>query len=166
MKRTRWRRAAWRLLAGGVVFVTVACSPARDLRRDLQIVDVTTGWFDAGLVDGKNKLVPTISFRLKNVSSEPIASVQINGVFRRVGEEDEWGNAFVRAIGSDGLAPGAVTAPIVLRSQLGYTSEQPRLEMLRHRQFIDARVELFGKHGSAQWIKLAEVRIERQLLTR
>jgi hypothetical protein len=146
--------------------VGLACSPARDVRQDLQIVEVTTGWFDAGIVDGKNKLVPTISFRLKNVSSQPIASVQINGVFRRVGEQDEWGNAFVRAIGSDGLAPGAVTSPIVLRSQLGYTSDQPRLEMLRHRDFVDARVELFGKHGSAQWVKLGEFRIERQLLTR
>lgn len=156
--------AGW--VAGAIIGLLVACGPARDLRQDVQVVDVTTGWFDAGIVDGKNKLVPTISFRLKNVSAERIAGIQVNGVFRRVGEEDEWGSAFVRAVGSDGLAPGATTAPIVLRSQLGYTSEQPRLEMLRHREFIDARVELYGKRGAAQWVKLGEFRIARQLLTR
>jgi hypothetical protein len=38
--------------------------------------------------------------------------------------------------------------------------------MLSNSQFVDARVEVFAKHGSATWAKLAEFPIERQLLTR
>ena len=42
--------------------------PTVDLTKGLQIDVVDTGWFDAGVVDGKNKLVPTVSFTVKNIS--------------------------------------------------------------------------------------------------
>ena len=36
----------------------------------LQVTQVSSGWFDAGLDNlGRNKLVPTVSFRLENVTS-------------------------------------------------------------------------------------------------
>jgi hypothetical protein len=158
------RRSAAAVLASAALLV--GCTGrAADLRQELQLTEVTTGWFDAGIVDGKNKLVPTISLQLRNAGPELISSVQLNAVFRRVGETEEWGSAYTRAIGPDGLAPGGTTRPLVLQSALGYTGEQPRAQMLSHSQFVDARVELFAKHGSAQWLKLGEYDIQRQLLT-
>jgi len=52
-----------------------------DLTKGLQILDVSTGWFDAGLVNGQNKLVPTISFKLKNVSDQKLSVLQVNVLF-------------------------------------------------------------------------------------
>ena len=69
-------------------------------------MDVKTGWFDAGVEDGKNKLVPTVMLTLKNVSTEPVANVQLNAVIRRVGETEEWGGAFQKVIGVDGRSTG------------------------------------------------------------
>jgi hypothetical protein len=132
----------------------------------LEPVDVVTGWYDAGIFDGKNKLVPSVSLRLRNVSSEPITSVQINAVFRRVNEPEAWGEHFGWAIQREELPPGGTTEPIVLRSQLGYTGEQPRAQMLQNKEFVDARVEIFLKQGSQVWAKLAEFPIARQLLTK
>jgi hypothetical protein len=145
-----------------------ACSGTPvDLAKSLQVFDVTTGWYDAGIVEGnKNKLVPTITVRLKNAGSEDISgSIQLNAVFRRVGEAEEWGSTLRRAVGSEGLGGGAETPPIILRSDLGYTGTEPRSELLRNRLFVDARVQLFAKTGSAQWARLGEYRIERRLLT-
>ena len=53
-----------------------------------------------------------------------------------------------------------------MRAQQGYTGTQPRLTMLQNAQFVDFKVEIFGKHGSATWAKLGEFPIKRQLLTR
>ena len=131
----------------------------------VQPVEVKTGWFDAGIEDGKNKLVPTVMLTLKNVSSEQVANVQLNAVIRRVGETDEWGGAYQKVIGNDGLAPGTSTKPIVLRSNLGYTGIEPRVQMLKNSQFVDAQVQVFAKHGGAQWTKLGEWQIARELLT-
>ena len=137
-----------------------------DIAEALQVTEVTTGWFDAGIVQGgRNRLVPTISFRLENTTETELRHVQVTGVFRRMGQEEVWGDAFNRVVGTEGLPSRSVTPPIVLQSDLGYTGEQPRLEMFEHRDFVDARVELFIKHGGRQLVKLSEFTIERQLLT-
>jgi hypothetical protein len=149
-----------------LVFLTACGSSARQpITKLVAPVDVKTGWFDAGVEDGKNKLVPTVMLTLKNVSTEPVANVQLNAVIRRVGETEEWGGAFQKVIGTDGVAPGATTKPIVLRSTLGYTGIEPRVQMLKNRQFVDAHVQVFAKHGGNQWTKLGEWPIARELLT-
>jgi len=149
-----------------VALVLVAGCRAREVEHDLALTDVQTGWYDAGIVNGMNKLVPTVTLSLENVSSEPISRVQLNAVFRRVGEDQEWDSHFTRGIGPEGLEPGQVTEPLVLRSDRGYTgTEQTRQQMLQNSQFVDARVEIFGKHGRRQWVKIGEYTIDRQLLT-
>src|SRR5918993_1864934 len=107
----------------GLLLLTVAfigCNRNIEVEKVLKITEVHTGWYDAGIQsDGKNKLVPSISLRLQNASSEPVRSVQLVAIFRRVNEpEVAWGEHFAKAIERDGLAPGASTNPIVLRSNL------------------------------------------------
>jgi hypothetical protein len=139
-----------------------------DLPTALELTDVTTGYFDAGIVEGnKNKIVPTISVRLKNRSAEPIVSVQMIAKFNVIGDPEELGSApYVSAIGPDGLAPGQTGKLIVMKTNLGYTSEAPRAAMFTHSMFKDVRVELFGKYKAQQFQKLGEFTIARQLLTR
>ena len=64
------------------------------------------------------------------------------------------------------LPAGAATNPLVMRSALGYTGEQARMQMLQNREFVDAKVEIYLKHGSKVLAKLAEYPIQRQLLTK
>ena len=143
------------------------CGPTVNLATGLQVQDVSTGWFDAGIVGGHNKLVPSIVFTLKNTSNQKLVSLQINALFRRVTEKDEWGTGFLTAAGSDGLAPGAVTPRLTIRSPLGYTgSGESREEMLRNSHFVDAVVELSAKYGSTQWSRIGEYPIARQLITK
>ena len=124
--------------------------------------------FDDGIVEGqKNKLVPSVTLKLRNKSGEPLKSIQINAIFKRVGEQEMWGEYFGWAIPrKPGLAAGAETQPMVMRSALGYTGTQPRMQMLQNTEFIDAKVEIFLKQGSKVWAKLAEYPIQRQLLTK
>ncbi len=128
---------------------------------------MSTGWFDAGLVNGQNKLVPAISFTLKNTSKQRLVSLQVNALFRRVTEKDEWGSGVWRGPGSVGLASGAVTGPLSILSPRGYTgSNESREEMLRNSHFVDANVELFAKYGSTQWKRVGQYPIARTLLTK
>jgi hypothetical protein len=142
------------------------CGPSVDLTRGLTVEGVSTGWLDAGLVGGQNKLVPTVSLKLKNVSDRPLPALQVNAVFRRVGEDDEFGSRFLSAAGGDGLASRASTDTLVLKSNLGYTSSDPRDQMLTNSQFVDAKVDVFAKYGTTQWTRVGEYRIDRRLLAR
>jgi hypothetical protein len=148
-----------------LVLLATGCR-AREVEKDLTITDVHTGWYDIGIVNGQNKLVPSISLKLKNVSPDEISRVQLNAVFKRLdGENKEWDAHFVRGIGPDGLRPGATGEELVLRSDRGYTGDESRLQMLQNKAFVDAKVEIFGKHGSRFWVKMGEFQIDRQLLT-
>jgi len=146
------------LAAGG-------CAPPVDLTKNLQVLDVSTGWFDAGIVNGQNKLVPSVTFKAKNVSDQNLVSLQVNALFRRVTEKDEWGANLVMVAGSSGLPPGQETGPFTVRSPLGYTgSDESRQEMLANSHFVDAKVELLAKYGSTQWKRIGEYPITRILI--
>lgn len=149
-----------------VVLFASGCSKVRPVDV-LEPLEVTTGWYDAGILeDGKNKVVPQVQLKLRNKSGEPIDGVQINAIFRRVTEQEMWGEHYGWAVRKDALGPGQATDTIVLRSSLGYTGEQPRMQILQHSGFIDAKVELYLKKGSQVWAKLGEFPIERQLIAR
>lgn len=141
-----------------------ACGPNIDLKASVQVADVSTGWADLGVVNGQNKIVPSITFTLKNVGSQSITTLQSNVIFRRVGEDEEWGAGFLRITGSEGLAPGASSKTQTVNSTLGYTSSETRAQMMANKQFIDARAQVFAKYGSTQWTLLAEFPVERRLI--
>ena len=132
----------------------------------LEPIEAVTGWYDRGILeDGNNKIVPSVQLRLRNKSAQPVDGVQIMAVFRRVTEQEMWGEHYGWAVRKDALAPGAATEPLVMRSALGYTGTQARIQILQHADFIDAKVEIYLKKGSQVWAKLGEFPIERQLLT-
>lgn len=152
----------WLLILASAVLAIGCGGPPVDLRQGLEITVVSTGWFDAGLVDGKNKLVPSVTFTIKNLSDQGLTSLQMMGSFFRVSDTNsEWGNTLLSVTRSDVLAPGATTPPLTLRSPLGYTGSEPRDEMLQNSHFVDAMVKLVAKYGSVQWTHVKEVPIER-----
>jgi len=144
------------------------CAPPVDLTKGLQVENVSTGWFDAGLVNGQNKLVPSVSFTLKNVSDQNLPVLQVQATFRRITEAQEvWQTEFKSVAGSEGLAPGATTRALVVNSTIGYTgSGESREDMLKNSHFVDAEVELLAKYGSVQWKSLAKYPVARRLLTK
>ena len=158
----RHRRSLLPVLALGAA---LAACESREVEKVLKVTDVKTGWYDAGIVNGENKIVPSVSFHLQNVSDEPISNVQILAVFKRLDEAESWGDRLIRGVGSDGLAAGESGETLVVRNNLGYTGPEPRTQMLKNKLFVDARVDLFARHGSRTWAKISELPIERKLLT-
>ena len=158
----RYFFAAAGLLAASLA--TSSCSAGADVATALQVVDVSTGWFDAGIVNGQNKLVPSVTFKLKNISDAPVTTLQANVLFHRINSAEEWGSGFLRVAGSDGLAPNATTDWLVVKSDLGYTGTEPRADMLKNSHFVDAKVRILAKSGSNYWQPLGEYPIERRLI--
>ena len=160
-------RSWLKLACVAAAMLAASCAPPVDLTKNLQVLDVSTGWFDAGIVNGQNKLVPTITFKVKNNSDQSLKVLQANVLFRRVSDPNvEWGAGFLSVSGSEGLGPGATSTPLTVKSNLGYTgSDQTRQELLQNKAFVDATVQVFAKYGSIQWAKMGEYPIERRLIT-
>ena len=140
-----------------------ACGKPVDLKQALQVGDASSGWFDAGIQNGKNKLVPSVTFKLKKNPDVKLSSVSLNIAFMFAGSQDHADDVYVQSVPFEGNE----TKPIVVRTQWGYTGDPPqtRAEMLKHTQFRDMEASIFAKQSSSQWVELQRVPITRQLLT-
>src|SRR4051812_28588013 len=116
------------LLAVLALVAAAGCGPKVDLTKGLQVVDVSTGWSDQGIVEGQNKIVPSISFALKNVSDQNLVVLDVNVAFRRVAETVDWDTALVNVAGTEGLAPGATSKSFTVNSKQGYKSTDTRAQ--------------------------------------
>ncbi|MBA2356076.1 MAG: hypothetical protein ACR2LU_13285 [Luteitalea sp.] len=154
-----------RLVLAGLLLVTAACSgPSVPVQDALEVLEIKTGYDNGGRAAGQNRLLPAITFKVRNRSSGSVRSVQFNAVFRVVGDTEELGAQLVRGIDWSGLGAGGTAGPYVLRSTFGYSGEQARGQMFQHDGFKDVQVELFAKQGGAQWVKLNDQVVDRQLL--
>lgn len=152
-----------------VALLLSACMSAVDLKQTLQVTDTSGGWYDAGIVGGKNKLVPSVTFRVRKTRDANLRGLSLNVVFKRLtpgpGTEEEFDDVFIQNVD---FAEGNHTAPITARTVNGYTGEPPqsRAEMLQNSQFRDVRARVFAKIGASQWAEVAAIDVPRVILTK
>jgi hypothetical protein len=156
-----WRQI--RVSAAVLAVLASACGPPVDLKQTVQVTDVSSGWFDAGIQNGKNKLVPSVTFKLKKNPDVKLSSLSLNLTFKFIGSDEHADDVYLQSVPFEGNE----TKPIVVRTQWGYTADAPqtRAEMLKHSQFRDMEAQIFAKQSSSQWVELQRAPIARQLLT-
>jgi len=153
--------------------VPAGCSAPVDLKQALQLEDVSGGYRDAGIVDGRNKIVPSITFKLKKSTDRNISPLALNLSFRKLPPpgvtpppgtpaEEEWDDWYAQNVPFNGNETGLLTYKI----NAGYTGDPPqsRADILKNTHFQDVRVHIFAKHSSSQWIEIGQYTIPRQLI--
>jgi hypothetical protein len=156
-----------------ILAVTTACSPSVDYKQALEVTDLSGGWYDFGIVDGKNKLVPSVSFRVRKKVDAPIRSLSINVHFKKTSvetpqsrdAEEEFAEVFLQG---NEFSEGNQTRLLTFRPDTGVTGDPPqtRAEMLAHRLFRDVRARVFVKQSSTTWVELVSYDIPRVLLAK
>ena len=153
---------------------TAGCGPNVDLKQVLQITDISGGYFDAGVVEGRNKLVPSITFTLHKNTDTAIRPLSLNIAFKKLpiqgqapaagaAAEEDWEEVYIQSVAFD----ANTTKPLTVRPKVGYTGDPPqsRADMLKNSQFRDIRVHIFAKHSASQWVEIAQFDLPRRLLT-
>ena len=162
------------LLLVGLGSLPIACSAPVDLKQTLQVEDVSGGYRDAGIVDGRNKVVPSITFKVKKSTDRSLNPLSLNIAFKKLPPpgttpapgspaEEEWDEAFSANVPFNGNETGLLTYKI----GAGYTGDPPqsRADILKNSHFQDVRVHIFAKHSSSQWTEIGQYTIPRQLIT-
>ena len=155
---------AARAAAGiGILLLTAGssgCTEPVDLKAAVEVTDVSSGWFDAGVVNGQNKLVPSVTFKVHKKTDAELSSVSLNLLFKREGEDAPYDEVFLQRVAFNGEA-------VTVRAETGYTADPPqsRADMLQHSVFRDVSVQIFAKQSSAQWVELQRVSVPRRVLT-
>jgi len=169
----RFPRALFVLVAA-VPLLAAGCGKPVDLKQVLQVAELSGGYHDAGIVEGRNKIVPSITFRIRKSTDDSLRPLSVNVVFKKLppagtavapGQptEEDFDEVFKQNVPFDGNQ----TEVLTVRTSAGYTGDPPqsRADMLKHSQFRDMRVHVFAKHSSSQWVEIAQFDLPRQLLT-
>jgi len=157
-------------LLAAALSAAIACNRSVDVKQALEVTDTSSGWFDAGIVDGKNKIVPSVTFKLRKKPDADLSAIALNIAFRYVpapgsNVEEPWEDVFLQRAE---FKNGNETDLLVVRLPNGYTGEPPqsRLEMLKNSQFRDVRARIFAKYSASQWVEIGAVDVQRQLIVR
>ena len=148
-----------------VLLAGVACTRQVDIKQTFRVTDLSGGYYDAGVVDGKNKLIPTVSFRVEKSTSEETRPLSVNVLFKQVkgNTDEEWDDVFLQRVD---FTEGNRTPALTLRPTAGVTGDPPqsRADMLKNSYFVDIRAVIFAKQSSSNWVELARFDIPRQIL--
>ena len=164
-----------RILAPALILavLTAGCSKPLDLKQVLQVTDMSGGYHDVGIVEGRNKVVPRVTFRVKKSTEDSIRPLSLNVVFKKLPRpgvavppgspaEEDWDETYVQSVPFEGNQ----TAVLTIRTKTGYTGDPPqsRADILKHSRFQDVRVHIFAKHSASQWVEIATYDLPRQVL--
>ena len=157
----------------GLAFLPAGCSAPVDLKQVLQLEDISGGYRDAGIVEGRNKVIPSITFRLKKATDRSLNPLSLNVAFKKLPPpgitpppgsptEEDWDEAYSANVKFNGNDTGLLTYKI----NAGYTGDPPqsRADILKNTHFQDVRVHIFAKHSSSQWTEIGQYTIPRQLI--
>jgi len=150
-----------------LALIGTSCGPQVDLTK-LEVADVFSGYYDFGVVPdgphkGENKLVPQLSFRLKNNGAVAVDHVALTVSFWQVGADGENDSKEITGIGGTEVPPGASSDTLLVRSQVGYTTPAARSELFNHSMFKDFTVKFFAKR-SGKIVPIGEHTIDRRII--
>ncbi len=156
------------------LLAVAGCGKPVDLKQALQGTDMSGGYHDAGIVEGRNKIVPSVTFRVTKSTADSLRPLSINVVFKKLPRagtavapgqpaEEEFDEVYKQSVPFNGNQTDLLT----VRAGAGYTGDPPqsRADLLKHSQFQDMRAHIFAKHSSSQWVEIAQFDLPRQLLT-
>lgn len=112
------------LAAWSVLMFFPACSPApteAEIKAIMEIQDVETKWVVKEYSSWPQKLtlVPSISFRVKNISDKPLTYVNFNAIFKFKDDQENLGDCFLAGIRGTPVPPGALSPVIHMASNFG-----------------------------------------------
>ena len=143
--------------------LAVASCSTVNLTQAVEVTDIISGWYDNGIKDGFNHMVPMITFRLKNKTDQPLNSVQLTVAFWQDGSDGEADSRQVVGIGGTAVPAGQSSESITVRSSVGYTLEGPRADLFTHSLYKDWTVRMFARR-SGRIYSIGEFKIDRRFI--
>lgn len=149
------------------IFMNTGClktASDEEIKASMEVVEVETKWVSKYYQPWPPKLilVPAISFRIKNVSSEPLKYVNFNAIFKFKDEAENLGDNFLAAIRSEAVMPGQASPIITLKSNYGV--EGKYLDSFKiNPQWKIAFVKLYAQSKGSRHVLLGEWEISRTI---
>jgi hypothetical protein len=137
-----------------------------ELEGSFELMDIETKWVEKTFQQWPPKLilVPAISFKIKNVSDEPLKYVYFNANFKFRDDVANLGDSFIEAIRGEPLMPGETSKSILMKSTQGLDGQN--LEHFKSSPFFQSKivdVKVFAKSQGSQYIPVGEWEVSKNI---
>ena len=159
-----FQRTAVLVLAGAAFVASAACGPEPDLSTALKVVPGITGYRHGGLdAMGQHRLLPSITFQLKNDGDVAMTYVDINVSFWQEGNATETDSKLIKGIAATALEPGATAESVTVDASIGYTSPVNNEQAFTSDVYKPFIVKLFAKRRGKTTL-LGEYPVDKRVL--
>jgi len=135
-----------------------------ELKASLEIVEVSSKWVAKSYQPWPPKLVlvPTITFRAKNLSDQPINYLNFNAIFKFRDDQENLGDNFLAAIRKEPIPPGGTSKTITLKSNFGVEGKG-LAQFKDNPQWRPVVCKLFVQSKGSVHVLLGEYEISREI---
>jgi len=135
-----------------------------ELKASLEIVEVSSKWVAKTYQPWPPKLVlvPTFSFRVRNISDKPINYLNFNAIFKSRDELENMGDNFLAAIRKQPVPPGQTSDVITLKSNYGVEGKS-LAQFKDNPQWKPVICKLFVQSKGPVHVLLGEYEISREI---
>ncbi len=154
-----------------LIYLLVGASKKRlsieQLKASIELSNIDSIWIEKGKIDdGESEkiiLVPTISFKIRNIGVKEIKYLSIVGVFRFHGTEKFLGEGNKMVL-KDSLKSGAISDKIVtIVSDRGYRATSVNAFIDNSKEWQRTFVDVFAKLGGYKHVKIKRFNISRRI---
>jgi len=150
-----------------VLFSQVGCKSMDDqqVKASIEITDVSTSWAMKEYRHWPNPkltLVPTVTFRIHNLTGETLKYININAIFREENAVENLGDHFKSVIRNEGIAPNGYSPMVTLKSNFGVAGTN--LESFKiNPLWRTYEVRLFAQMGGSRHVAMGEWKVSKQI---
>jgi hypothetical protein len=146
-----------------LMFAPAACGPDIDIQKSLTVTDVISGYYDNGLKDGWNYLMPSITFRIANSASANLTGLELTVAYWQDGKDGVWDEVLVQRVGNDTIPANGMSDPVTVRGTVGYRLEEARADLFTHSLFKDVTAKIFVRRGGRIY-PISSVKLDHQII--
>jgi hypothetical protein len=149
---------------GSITLPSCKSVSPEELKAAVEIVDVSSKWVAKSYQPWPPKLilVPTITFRVKNVSERPLSYLNFNAIFKFRDDQENLGDNFLAAIRKDPIPPGEMSHAIALKSNFGVEGKS-LAQFKDNPQWKPVICRLFIQSKGSIHVLLGEYEISREI---
>jgi hypothetical protein len=135
-----------------------------ELKAAVEIAEVSSKWVAKTYQPWPPKLilVPTISFRVKNLTGQPINYLNFNAIFKFRDDQENLGDNFLAAIRKQPIPPGETSQVITLKSNFGVEGKS-LAQFKDNPQWKPVVCKLFVQSKGSVHVLLGEYEISREI---
>ncbi|MDD1648738.1 MAG: hypothetical protein LUQ42_05580 [Methanomicrobiales archaeon] len=136
-------------------FVIVDRMSPQEVKDSIQVLDLESKWVEKEVSAEGVKIVPVVTFKIKNIGKRELEYVNLEGIFEFEETGKPHSDGFDQ-IGKEPLLPGQVSRQIVIKSNFGYTGSSKEAFIINKDNWQKMYVRIYANTRGSGHVRIVE----------